>query len=212
MMWYAIFPSFISPLHFTEPIFCFDHVQGGPRSRTSTRGKKVPALPKSECMARDAWQALRGNHGTTKTFSFLPGHVNLMMSMIGQSMESGETVLCAKLWGQGYLGFGRPRRSSGLLLCSSKYLSETPPQNYKWLTIVRNQKTDPRFISTLKQILKTPERGGLSTNSLVYRYDLAKAEDGVEGEEGTFCLCKRIGCKRNHTHTAYSCPSPGTLW
>ncbi|EIN12133.1 glycoside hydrolase family 15 protein [Punctularia strigosozonata HHB-11173 SS5] len=48
---------------------------------------------------------------------------------------------------------------------------------------------DPRFISTLHQILKTPQRGGLTSNNLVYRYDVNKASDGVGGEEGTFCLC-----------------------
>ncbi|EPQ54918.1 glycoside hydrolase family 15 protein [Gloeophyllum trabeum ATCC 11539] len=49
--------------------------------------------------------------------------------------------------------------------------------------------SDPRFVSTLKQILKTPERGGLTSNNLVYRYDVTKTDDGVGGEEGTFCLC-----------------------
>ncbi|KAH0586594.1 hypothetical protein H2248_007818 [Termitomyces sp. 'cryptogamus'] len=49
--------------------------------------------------------------------------------------------------------------------------------------------SDPRFISSLKQILKSPERGGLTSNNLVYRYDVTKSEDGVGGEEGTFCLC-----------------------
>ncbi|THH23046.1 hypothetical protein EUX98_g8133 [Antrodiella citrinella] len=48
---------------------------------------------------------------------------------------------------------------------------------------------DPRFLGTLKQILKTPERGGLTSNGLVYRYDVTKSDDGVGGEEGTFCLC-----------------------
>ncbi|KAG6914668.1 hypothetical protein DXG01_016028 [Tephrocybe rancida] len=38
-------------------------------------------------------------------------------------------------------------------------------------------------------ILKTPERGGLTSNNLVYRYDTNKSDDGVGGEEGTFCLC-----------------------
>ncbi|PPR00691.1 hypothetical protein CVT24_000979 [Panaeolus cyanescens] len=51
------------------------------------------------------------------------------------------------------------------------------------------QPSDPRFVSTLKQILKTPEKGGLTSNGLVYRYDVRKSEDGVGGEEGTFCLC-----------------------
>ncbi|KAJ8496273.1 hypothetical protein ONZ51_g1206 [Trametes cubensis] len=48
---------------------------------------------------------------------------------------------------------------------------------------------DPRFLSTLKQILLSPERGGLTSNGLVYRYDVSKTDDGVGGEEGTFCLC-----------------------
>lgn len=64
--------------------------------------------------------------------------------------------------------------------------------------------SDTRFVSTLKRILKTPERGGLTSNvspipnspttlidgqNLVYRYDVNKSDDGVGGEEGTFCLC-----------------------
>ncbi|KAI0738815.1 glycoside hydrolase family 15 protein [Daedaleopsis nitida] len=49
--------------------------------------------------------------------------------------------------------------------------------------------SDPRFLSTLKAILQSPERGGLTSNGLVYRYDVSKTDDGVGGEEGTFCLC-----------------------
>ena len=45
---------------------------------------------------------------------------------------------------------------------------------------------DPRMLSTLRHILKTPEKGGLTANSLVFRYDFSKAEDGVGGEEGAF--------------------------
>ncbi|KAK7682316.1 hypothetical protein QCA50_014520 [Cerrena zonata] len=48
---------------------------------------------------------------------------------------------------------------------------------------------DPRFLGTLKAILRSPERGGLTSNGLVYRYDVTKSDDGVGGEEGTFCLC-----------------------
>ncbi|KAK7448045.1 hypothetical protein VKT23_013802 [Stygiomarasmius scandens] len=51
------------------------------------------------------------------------------------------------------------------------------------------QASDPRFMNTLKRILRTPERGGLTSNNLVFRYDVSKASDGVGGEEGTFCLC-----------------------
>ncbi|KAF8959160.1 glycoside hydrolase family 15 protein [Flammula alnicola] len=49
--------------------------------------------------------------------------------------------------------------------------------------------SDPRFVSTLNQIMKTPQKGGLTSNGLVYRYDVRKSNDGVGGEEGTFCLC-----------------------
>ncbi|TBU39361.1 glycoside hydrolase family 15 protein [Dichomitus squalens] len=48
---------------------------------------------------------------------------------------------------------------------------------------------DPRFLNTLKAVLMSPERGGLTSNGLVYRYDVSKTDDGVGGEEGTFCLC-----------------------
>jgi len=51
------------------------------------------------------------------------------------------------------------------------------------------QGSDPRFVSTLRQILKTPQRGGLTSNNLVFRYDVHKTDDGVGGEEGTFGLC-----------------------
>ncbi|KAF8586040.1 glycoside hydrolase family 15 protein [Ramaria rubella] len=49
--------------------------------------------------------------------------------------------------------------------------------------------SDNRFLSTLDHILKSPERGGLTANNLVYRYDVTKTDDGVGGDEGTFCLC-----------------------
>lgn len=49
--------------------------------------------------------------------------------------------------------------------------------------------SDPRFLSTLRAILKAPERGGLTANNLVYRYNTQTSDDGVGGEEGTFCLC-----------------------
>ncbi|KAG8862159.1 hypothetical protein FRB96_002189 [Tulasnella sp. 330] len=48
--------------------------------------------------------------------------------------------------------------------------------------------TEPRFLSTLKQILKSPEHGGLMANNLVFRYDTEKSQDGVGGEEGAFSL------------------------
>lgn len=48
---------------------------------------------------------------------------------------------------------------------------------------------DTRFISTLDQILKTPEKGGLTANNTVFRYDTEKADDGIGGEEGAFSMC-----------------------
>jgi len=50
---------------------------------------------------------------------------------------------------------------------------------------------DPRFLSTMKQIMRSPERGGLTANGLVFRYDPKKSEDGIAGggEEGAFSMC-----------------------
>lgn len=37
---------------------------------------------------------------------------------------------------------------------------------------------DPRFLSTMELILKPPEKGGLTSTGLVYRYDFTKSDDG----------------------------------
>lgn len=37
---------------------------------------------------------------------------------------------------------------------------------------------DPRFLGTLDHILKAPEKGGLTSTGLVYRYNAAKSDDG----------------------------------
>ncbi|MEM9805563.1 MAG: glycoside hydrolase family 15 protein [Cyanobacteria bacterium P01_D01_bin.56] len=47
---------------------------------------------------------------------------------------------------------------------------------------------DPRMIKTLERLQKPPQEGGLTANSLVYRYN-PETEDGLEGTEGTFNLC-----------------------
>jgi GH15 family glucan-1,4-alpha-glucosidase len=49
--------------------------------------------------------------------------------------------------------------------------------------------SDPRMIRTLDATLKTPEEGGLVSDSLVYRYDTEKVDDGLPGNEGTFNMC-----------------------
>ncbi|MFN6485838.1 MULTISPECIES: glycoside hydrolase family 15 protein [unclassified Nostoc] len=48
---------------------------------------------------------------------------------------------------------------------------------------------DPRMLKTLSAINCSPEVGGLVSNSLVYRYNVADAIDGLTGNEGTFNLC-----------------------
>jgi GH15 family glucan-1,4-alpha-glucosidase len=48
---------------------------------------------------------------------------------------------------------------------------------------------DPRMLSTLEEILKSPQNGGLSSDGLVYRYDSDKSEDGLSRKEGTFNIC-----------------------
>jgi len=49
--------------------------------------------------------------------------------------------------------------------------------------------SDPRMLRTLDAIMLPPEKGGLLSNSLVYRYDVQHASDGLDGEEGTFNIC-----------------------
>jgi GH15 family glucan-1,4-alpha-glucosidase len=49
--------------------------------------------------------------------------------------------------------------------------------------------TDPRMLATLKAINQPPQKGGLVSNSLVYRYNVDCGLDGLAGEEGTFNIC-----------------------
>lgn len=49
--------------------------------------------------------------------------------------------------------------------------------------------SDPRMVKTLDAINRPPEQGGLVSNSLVFRYDVSRSPDGLEGEEGSFNLC-----------------------
>jgi GH15 family glucan-1,4-alpha-glucosidase len=49
--------------------------------------------------------------------------------------------------------------------------------------------TDPRMLKTLDATNQAPEKGGLVSNSLVYRYNLKETIDGLKGEEGTFNIC-----------------------
>ncbi|KAL1920219.1 uncharacterized protein VTP21DRAFT_1365 [Calcarisporiella thermophila] len=49
--------------------------------------------------------------------------------------------------------------------------------------------SDPRFLSTVEQIMKPPEKGGLLVNNLVFRYNVLTTDDGLSGEEGSFSMC-----------------------
>ena len=49
--------------------------------------------------------------------------------------------------------------------------------------------TDPRMLKTLDKTMEPPEKGGLVSNSLVYRYNVEQTSDGLKGEEGTFNIC-----------------------
>ena len=51
---------------------------------------------------------------------------------------------------------------------------------------------DPRFISTLKQILKSPEKEGLSSAKMVFRYDHVKANDGIGPALDSFQFLYRL--------------------
>ncbi|KAH8696260.1 putative glycosyl hydrolase [Talaromyces proteolyticus] len=47
---------------------------------------------------------------------------------------------------------------------------------------------DRRFLSTLEKVLEPPEKNGLTSASMVFRYDHEKAQDGVGGREGAFIM------------------------
>jgi GH15 family glucan-1,4-alpha-glucosidase len=49
--------------------------------------------------------------------------------------------------------------------------------------------TDPRMLGTIDAINRSPEVGGLVSNSLVHRYDTGTTADGLTGNEGTFNMC-----------------------
>ena len=48
---------------------------------------------------------------------------------------------------------------------------------------------DPRMLGTISAIYQSPSRGGLLSDSLVYRYPPQPRVDGLPGEEGTFNMC-----------------------
>jgi len=49
--------------------------------------------------------------------------------------------------------------------------------------------TDPIMLKTVDAIRQSPDKGGLVSNSLVYRYNVGSTPDGLHGREGTFNIC-----------------------
>ncbi|TPX49937.1 hypothetical protein SeMB42_g01475 [Synchytrium endobioticum] len=49
--------------------------------------------------------------------------------------------------------------------------------------------TDRRILSTIDNIMRPPEKGGLTLNGLVLRYNLSDTQDGLPGTEGCFLMC-----------------------
>ncbi len=48
---------------------------------------------------------------------------------------------------------------------------------------------DRRTTSFLNAVLQSPDKGGLVSNSLVFRYNVGQTLDGLRGAEGTFNIC-----------------------
>jgi GH15 family glucan-1,4-alpha-glucosidase len=48
---------------------------------------------------------------------------------------------------------------------------------------------DPMMDKTINAIMQPPHKGGLLTNSLIYRYNVSEVDDGLSGDEGTFNIC-----------------------
>ncbi|KAJ3051925.1 hypothetical protein HK097_007074 [Rhizophlyctis rosea] len=69
--------------------------------------------------------------------------------------------------------------------------------------------TDPRLLSTIKEMMKPPEKGGLLANNLMYRYDHSKFNDGLTGaQEGSFSMCKSKSVKSSSYNPTGHC----TFW
>ncbi|MBI1789618.1 MAG: glycoside hydrolase family 15 protein [Acidobacteria bacterium] len=49
--------------------------------------------------------------------------------------------------------------------------------------------TDPRMLQTIDAVNRSPQQGGLVSDGLVFRYDVEKTPDGLQGAEGTFNIC-----------------------
>ena len=48
---------------------------------------------------------------------------------------------------------------------------------------------DPMMEKTIDAMMQAPHKGGLLSNSLIYRYNVNEVNDGLSGDEGTFNIC-----------------------
>ena len=48
---------------------------------------------------------------------------------------------------------------------------------------------DPKVLSTLDRIVRSPAEGGLVSDGMVYRYNNRETRDGIRGPEGSFNMC-----------------------
>ena len=48
---------------------------------------------------------------------------------------------------------------------------------------------DPMMERTISAMMQPPHKGGLLSNSLIYRYNVNEVNDGLSGDEGTFNIC-----------------------
>jgi GH15 family glucan-1,4-alpha-glucosidase len=49
--------------------------------------------------------------------------------------------------------------------------------------------SDPKMLSTIDAMMQSLGNGGLMSGEMIYRYDVTRSPDGLEGEEGTFNMC-----------------------
>jgi len=57
---------------------------------------------------------------------------------------------------------------------------------------------DPRFIRTVDKILLPPEKGGLTSTGLVFRYNTDQSDDGLFPSTSFSFLPKNCDTKHNH--------------
>lgn len=87
----------------------------------------------------------------------------------------------------------RARHAKGILTTKQQYLQHPEALDSACLiaplAFFFVASNDPRFTNTLNRTLKSPDQGGLTSNGMVYRYNLHTSNDGLAGDEGAFSMC-----------------------